>query len=585
THSTEPLRYQADHENERRWLTWDLLCGRRNGLSSRLREIGIGEAELAWFEENPCPPDVVGVNHYLSSERFLDHRLEHYPERLHGGNGKHRYADELAARVLGRGPDGPAKLLLEAWRRYRLPLAVTEVHNGCTREEQLRWFDEVWQAAEAARRRGADMRAVTVWSLLGTFGWADLLIGGARDYEPGLFDVRAPQPRPTALAHMARRFARGKPFDHAAADGVGWWRRPERLWYPPVGAVARAPVRRTRPLLVTGATGTLGSAFARICDERGLKTVVTTRDRLDAADAHSVEAALRTIEPWAIVNAAGYVDVDGAERELPKCYRENTLAAETLSRAAAGLGIPLVTFSTDLVFDGRKPTPYEEEDGCRPLNVYGASKLAAERVVLNAADRALVVRTSAFFGPWDEHNFVTCALRALATGRSFAAAADLVVSPTYVPDLVHATLDLLIDGERGIWHLSNASAVTWLELAALAAEAAEMDASGLVSATAAEVGWTAPRPAQSALASSRAWIMAPLEDALVRYVGAASYEKLRPGKTERREMSEHYFEDELEERDDVVDTPTDVGEEGDSPREGEPWAKASSGDADDVTSD
>src|ERR671933_556081 len=145
THATPPLAYQAEHENGRRWVTWDLLCGRRTGIDWWLRWIGVPEPELRWFEENPCPPEIVGVNLYLSGERFLDHRLERYPERLHGSNGKDAYVDELAARVLGPGPDRPAPLLLEAWERYRLPLAVTEAHNGCTREEQLRWLDEVWR--------------------------------------------------------------------------------------------------------------------------------------------------------------------------------------------------------------------------------------------------------------------------------------------------------------------------------------------------------------------------------------------------------------------------------------------------------
>ena len=76
-----------------------------------------------------------------------------------------------------------------------------------------------------------------------------------------------------------------------------------------------------------------------------------------------------------------------------------------------------------------------------------------------------MVRTSAFFGPWDEYNFVTIALRELAAGRTLVASRDAVVSPTYVLDLVHASLDLLIDGERGIWHLANRGALDWAALA------------------------------------------------------------------------------------------------------------------------
>jgi dTDP-4-dehydrorhamnose reductase len=149
--STPRLHYQAEFENERRWLTFDLLCGRigtQHPFRRWLEATGIGAGELDWFVENPCPPDVLGVNHYLSSERFLDHRLERYPPESHGGNARDRYADVLAARVLAGGPAGPAELLGETWERYGLPLAVTEVHNGSTREEQLRWVAEVWNAAE-----------------------------------------------------------------------------------------------------------------------------------------------------------------------------------------------------------------------------------------------------------------------------------------------------------------------------------------------------------------------------------------------------------------------------------------------------
>jgi dTDP-4-dehydrorhamnose reductase len=139
-----------------------------------------------------------------------------------------------------------------------------------------------------------------------------------------------------------------------------------------------------------------------------------------------------------------------------------------------------------------------------------------------------VVRTSAFFGPWDEYNFVTAALRSLAAGERFAAADDAVVSPTYVPDLVNVTLDLLIDGEGGIWHLANGGAVTWAELARLAAHGAGLDATLIEARPAASLypSSGAPRPAYSALGSERGALLAPLDEALSRYLlerGISSY--------------------------------------------------------------
>jgi dTDP-4-dehydrorhamnose reductase len=130
---------------------------------------------------------------------------------------------------------------------------------------------------------------------------------------------------------------------------------------------------------------------------------------------------------------------------------------------------------------------------------------------------ALVVRGGAFFGPWDGANFVHRALTALRAGWEFAAAADLTVSPAYVPDLCHAAMDLLTDGERGVWHLAPPDAVTWADLARAAATAAGLDPGGVVGRPAAAVGWAAPRPAFSALGTDRGIPLPPLADGLARF--------------------------------------------------------------------
>ncbi|HEX3246306.1 MAG TPA: family 1 glycosylhydrolase, partial [Chloroflexota bacterium] len=172
TFGTPVLGYQVAFENERRWLSFDALCGRLgrdHPLWWYLSGHGIDDQELGWLREHACPPDILGINHYLSSERFLDDGLAPYPEDAWGGNERHRYADVLAARVLEAGAAGPRALIAEVWDRYGLPLAITEAHNGCTREEQLRWLLEVWTAADHARESGIDVRAVTAWSILGAY--------------------------------------------------------------------------------------------------------------------------------------------------------------------------------------------------------------------------------------------------------------------------------------------------------------------------------------------------------------------------------------------------------------------------------
>jgi len=243
---------------------------------------------------------------------------------------------------------------------------------------------------------------------------------------------------------------------------------------------------------------------------------------MDIADPASVAAAIERHRPWAVVNASGYVRLDDAETDRERCFRENALGPEVLAQACARHGLKLLTFSSDQVFDGRRIEPWVEDDAPAPLNVYGLSKVAGERAVLAAHDGALVVRTSAFFGPWDRYNFVIQSLQALADGRTFAAPHDVRVSPTYVPDLVNACLDLLIDGERGIWHLANAGDVSWAELALQAAEAAGVDARSLRACANAELCLPAARPAYAVLGSTRARLMPPLDDALRRWVHASA---------------------------------------------------------------
>jgi dTDP-4-dehydrorhamnose reductase len=479
TFSTPALAYQAEHENQRRWLTFDLLCGmvdRHHPWWRIFRDHGISEEDLSLFLEADAAPDIIGINHYLTSERYLDQNLNRYPEHHWGGNGRDRYADAEAVRMpLPAVELGPVARLRETWERYRRPIAVTEAHHGCTRDEQLRWLVEIWNGANQLREEGADIRAVTVWSLFGTVDWNTLLTQRNGAYEPGPYDIRGPEPRPTALAHAAEALAKDGTYDHPVLDRAGWWKRDIRFYRPPSRrSNACRLVGSPRQILITGATGTLGRAFSRICDIRGLDHMLLSRQDMDIAEPSSVRAILDCQRPWAVINTAGYVRVAQAEDEPERCFRENVVGAENLARICAEYRIPLVTFSSDLVFDGTLGRPYTESDEVSPASVYGASKAEAERTVLAAHDRALVVRTSAFFSPWDRYNFVWSILNTLSRGDVVKARADMV-SPTYVPDLVHEVLNLLIDGGTGLWHLANTGAVSWYDFARMAAERAGYD--------------------------------------------------------------------------------------------------------------
>ncbi|MDB5915901.1 MAG: dTDP-4-dehydrorhamnose reductase [Massilia sp.] len=524
TYGTEPMAQLATFYNERRWLAWDLLCGMvdpGHALWDYLVRSGFDAAELLWFRDNPCPPDIIGVNYYVTSERWVDHRTERYPAHLARTVDGQPCVDIETARVLATPTPGIGRLLEEAWERYALPLAVTEAHIDAHREDQLRWLLEIWQAGEAVRAKGVDLRAITSWALLGSFDWNSLVTRSEGYYESGAFDVRSSVPRPTAVAGLLRDLGSGSAPAHPVLDGDGWWRRGSRLLaelprsgFDPAGHAHAGGA----PILISGASGTLGRAFARICAQRNLSHRVLSRRDMDIADPASVAAAIARYSPWAIVNASGYVRVDDAEHDAERCFRENAYGPAVLAAACAREGIHLTTFSSDLVFDGRQGAPYVETDAMAPLNIYGRSKAAGESTVQGACPAALVVRTSSFFGPWDEHNFVAQALGTLEAGRPFYAPDDITVSPTYVPDLVNTCLDLIIDGERGVWHLTNGQPLTWVELAAKAAAQAGVDSSRLEPQAAADCHYVAARPRYSAMTSKRAILLPTLASALGRFV-------------------------------------------------------------------
>ncbi|MCD2323678.1 sugar nucleotide-binding protein [Sphingomonas sp. IC-56] len=524
TYATSAVREQAAFDNARRWMSWDLLCGRvtpQHDLWKRLCRHGL-EDRLHAIADAPCPPDIIGVNHYLTSDRFLDHRVQRYPAHTRGGNGKQVFADTEAIRVLTPPPPGFIGVLRETWERYGIPIAITEAHNGCTREEQMRWMADAWDAAHQLRAEGVDLRAVTSWALFGSCGWNTLLTAPGV-YEPGAWDVSSGTPRETAMVPLLK----GLPGDapkHPVMAGQGWWRRNIRIEHPitPRPAPLRdylpspkwADLGNSPPVLIAGATGTLGQAFARYAAHRDIVHVLTSRAELDLADPASIDAALDRYKPWAVINAAGWVRVDDAEDEAGACMAANADGAVRLAQACAARGIPTVSFSSDLVFDGTTGRPYVESDTPAPLGVYGQSKAQAEAQIAALPGKHLMIRTAAFFSPHDAHNFAVHVVNTLSRGERLAAAADAVVTPTYVPHLCNTALDLLIDGAEGIWHLSNGEPLSWADFASRVAQATGLDPSLIDAVPGDTLGWKAKRPANAALASERGTLMPSFTRAL-----------------------------------------------------------------------
>ena len=480
----------VDFYNERRWLAWDLLCGR----------VGPGEPMWTYLIARGATPARAALVRRATRARPTSSAstttspasagstiaLDRYPPRA-----ARRPAATVAsptssrcARWRRRAP-GIGPLLEEVWQRYGLPIAVTEAHIDAQREDQLHWLLEIWRAAGRLRASGTDVRAVTVWSLLGSFDWNTLVCESRGYYEPGAFDVRGAgaaadrrSPRSLASSRPARRAA------HPVLQGEGWWRRPDRFSLRAGGrsrrpCAARSLSRRTSrprsgtPILISGASGTLGRAFAAVCARRGLAFRLLDRAAMDIADPASVDAALAALEA-----------VGGRQCQRLRAHRRGRDRARALpprerarpARCWPSAAPPRRSRLRDLL----------QRPGVRRHDRQAPSSRAtsSRRSTSTAGARPRPRRASwpRIRGAGRAHQRVLRPVgRAQLPGRRRCArwraaspsrrADDVRVSPTYVPDLVDACLDLLIDGESGLWHLANAGDVSWAEFAPQAAAA------------------------------------------------------------------------------------------------------------------
>ena len=198
--------------------------------------------------------------------------------------------------------------------------------------------------------------------------------------------------------------------------------------------------------------------------------------------------------PDVVLHAAAWTDVDGAEDDPQEAAAVNVGG----TRHVAELGVPLVYFSTDYVFDGRKGEPYVESDAPNPVSAYGRTKVYGEGA---AGDSAWIVRSSGLYGPTGK-NFVRAMLDLARERDEVAVVDDQRASPTYVGHLAEATSELL-DRPFGIWHLAAEGDATWAEFAEAIFEEAGLD-TRVRRISSAELGRPAARPAYSVLRSEKA---------------------------------------------------------------------------------
>jgi dTDP-4-dehydrorhamnose reductase len=224
-------------------------------------------------------------------------------------------------------------------------------------------------------------------------------------------------------------------------------------------------------VLLLGGAGQVGEELRSLPLPRNVQLVAPNRAAVDLEAPRAIAAVLAA-EQWnAVINAAGYTDVDRAEAEEPIAFATNADGPSALAKETGRRGIPLLHLSSDYVFDGRKGSPYVEADVTAPLNAYGRSKLGGEVGVRANNPRHVILRTSWVYSPYRK-NFVRTILRLAAERERLTIVADQRGCPTSAREIAQACLDIAIRcasepdcAPYGLYHFTGGGEATWFEFA------------------------------------------------------------------------------------------------------------------------
>jgi dTDP-4-dehydrorhamnose reductase len=266
------------------------------------------------------------------------------------------------------------------------------------------------------------------------------------------------------------------------------------------------------PLAVIGASGQVARALARAAGRRGVPVAVGGRPDVDLNSTHSITAFLDATAPSLVINAAAYTAVDKAETDEAAAVALNTDGPARLAAWCASRGVPLMHISTDFVFDGRRSTPYREDDARNPLSVYGRTKSAGEDAVRAVLAEHIILRTAWVYDAGG-NNFLKTMLRLGAERDVVRVVADQVGTPTTADEIAAALLDVAsaIESKKvaapwGTYHFVADGQTTWHGFAAeifAAAKAAGLKTPKLEAITTAEYPLPAVRPAYSVLDTTK----------------------------------------------------------------------------------
>ena len=263
-------------------------------------------------------------------------------------------------------------------------------------------------------------------------------------------------------------------------------------------------------ILITGQHGQVSRELQQRLQGLG-ELVVLGRDQLDLANPEQIRQQVRSHRPGLIINAAAHTAVDQAENEPDVAFAINATAPGVLAEEAKTLGIPLIHYSTDYVFDGSKPAPYREDDAPNPLGVYGMSKLAGEQAIAAVGGQYLILRTSWVYSSHGK-NFLLTMQRLLQEKPHMRIVADQIGAPTWAGTIADSTRALIERwqagqaGEWGVYHLTAQGETSWFGFAQAIGEqllADGMACAALEGIPASEYPTPAKRPLNSRLDCSR----------------------------------------------------------------------------------
>jgi dTDP-4-dehydrorhamnose reductase len=278
-----------------------------------------------------------------------------------------------------------------------------------------------------------------------------------------------------------------------------------------------------RRIAIIGSSGQLGTdLFDVLGRDEHFEVIALSHKDADCTDADAVRNVLDMHHPKTVINCAAFVRVDDCEDRSEVAFRVNALGALNVARACAAVDARCVYISTDYVFDGEKKSPYVESDPPNPVNVYGASKLAGEHLVRQAASRWLIVRMSSLFGKTGARgkrgNFVETVLAKVNAGEPLKIVNDVRMSPNYTRDTAAALVGLIKADADGLFHLTNDGDCTWYDFAKQIVEFMGLRAA-LEPVSSQEFQTRARRPQNSALNSERSFVkLRSWQEALKAYL-------------------------------------------------------------------